>query len=156
MICRNCQHLVHTKNRCSKPTTCEGCSLPPHSPDTSTRNQCANCVNEHSSDTNCPRFNQMKEVLQIKTIYKCSIGEAYKKYNEKNTLTHSTKSYASKAKISPHLNHSTAPASKPSASSTAPPSHHFLILPKNSLTTTNTISRDQKQNHRPTKLNSKA
>ncbi|XP_017463355.1 PREDICTED: uncharacterized protein LOC108356763 [Rhagoletis zephyria] len=92
MRCRNCQRLGHTKNRCSNAATCEGCNLPPHQPTTCTRDQCANCCDTHpSSDKNCPRFKQMKDVLQIKTIHKCSLGEAFKKYNLNNPPTDTSK-----------------------------------------------------------------
>lgn len=53
-----------------------------------TRKQCANCGENHSSsDRDCPRYKQTKDILKIKTIEKCSMGEARRKYNEKQTHT---------------------------------------------------------------------
>ncbi|XP_036347429.1 protein air1-like [Rhagoletis pomonella] len=93
MRCKSCQLLGHTKTRCTSPATCEGCHLSPHSPADCTRKQCANCGSDHaSSDKDCPRFKQTQEILKIKTIAKCSMGEARRKYNETNTPNANSKS----------------------------------------------------------------
>ena len=50
MRCRNCQLLVHTKNRCADPASCDSCNLPPHG-ENCTRLPCANCTQEHPSSS---------------------------------------------------------------------------------------------------------
>lgn len=87
MRCINCQRLGHTKKRCRGETTCPECSLPPHE-SKCTRILCSNCSGRHSSaDKNCPRYKQMQEILKIRTVNYCSIGEARRMYRENNPIT---------------------------------------------------------------------
>ncbi|KAI8116078.1 hypothetical protein CVS40_11771 [Lucilia cuprina] len=96
MRCLNCQRLGHTQKRCRGDATCPECSLPPHDKEKCQRTFCTNCSGKHSSsDKNCPRYLQMKEILKIKTINYCSIGEARRKYRESNPIiTASDNTYA--------------------------------------------------------------
>lgn len=85
MRCKNCQKFGHTNKRCKSNATCYSCSLPPHDPDTCSRTMCANCAGAHTSDDkNCPKFQQLKEILKIKVTEYCSIGEARRLYNSRN------------------------------------------------------------------------
>ncbi|XP_036346981.1 uncharacterized protein LOC118756316, partial [Rhagoletis pomonella] len=81
MRCKRCQKLGHTIKRCERNPMCFICNLPPHDPEDCTRIQCANCEEEHpSSDKNCSKFKEAKEILKIQTLEKCSVGEARRKY----------------------------------------------------------------------------
>ncbi|KAL9900812.1 uncharacterized protein ACN427_007846 isoform 2-T4 [Glossina fuscipes fuscipes] len=82
--CKNCQRLGHTAKRCSSPPSCANCGLPPH-PENCTRSFCLNYNDQHSAlDKQCPRFIHMREILKIKTVNYCSMGEARCKYREIN------------------------------------------------------------------------
>ncbi|XP_053945746.1 uncharacterized protein LOC128855121 [Anastrepha ludens] len=119
MRCKNCQLLGHTKIRCTNTATCEGCNLPPHSPSDCTRKQCANCGSDHaSSDKDCPRFKQTQEILKIKTITKCSMGEALRKYNENNTQTVKSKSTYANVTITSQSTSTNKTPSSPTTTST--------------------------------------
>ncbi|KAL9903662.1 uncharacterized protein ACN2A1_004383 isoform 1-T1 [Glossina fuscipes fuscipes] len=84
MRCKNCQRLGHTAKRCTKAASCANCGHPPHT-ESCTRSFCINCNDQHSAlDKQCPRFIQMREILKIKTENYCSVGEARRKYRERN------------------------------------------------------------------------
>uniref|UniRef100_A0A034V434 Nucleic-acid-binding protein from mobile element jockey n=1 Tax=Bactrocera dorsalis TaxID=27457 RepID=A0A034V434_BACDO len=90
MRCKSCQLLGHTKNYCKRSPLCANCSLPPHSPSDCERTFCANCAQPHpSSSKECPKFLQSKEIIKIKTIDKCSMGEAIKKHKQQLNITNS-------------------------------------------------------------------
>lgn len=95
MRCRSCQKLGHTQKHCKGSPTCETCNFPsPHDNDC-IRVMCANCSGEHrSSDYKCPKYMQTKEILKIKTLEKCSMHEALKKYRENTSLPSLTASFA--------------------------------------------------------------
>ncbi|XP_036322389.1 uncharacterized protein LOC118736404 [Rhagoletis pomonella] len=130
MRCKNCQLLGHTKTRCTNPSTCDGCNLPPHSPTECTRKQCANCGEDHfSSDRDCPRYKQTKEILKIKTIEKCSMGEARRKYSER--LNHVQKPQETYSNIcQSETNKSNTPTITTSKRSASPTKTNTTKIPK--------------------------
>lgn len=104
MLCKNCQKLGHTTKRCNGNPTCPQCSLPPHEKENCTRTFCTNCSGEHSStDKECPRYIQTKEILKIKTKNYCSIGEARRMYQSSHPIpqNNKTNTYASITSESP-------------------------------------------------------
>ncbi|XP_039948362.1 probable serine/threonine-protein kinase fhkE [Bactrocera tryoni] len=85
-ICKNCQILGHTQKWCKNNPSCPVCNLSPHSDTICSRITCANCYGEHtSSDKTCPKYQQIKEILTIKTLENISIGEA-RKYKEQHPI----------------------------------------------------------------------
>lgn len=81
MRCKMCQLLGHTTKYCKKDPVCVNCSLPTHGSDVCVRTKCANCEEEHPSNSNkCTKFIQQKEILRIKTQQKCTLKQARAKY----------------------------------------------------------------------------
>lgn len=81
MRCKSCQKLGHTLKHCKNLPSCVNCNFPPHKEEKCSRLMCANCSGEHpASSISCPKFQQAKEILKIKTEEKCSMREAAKKY----------------------------------------------------------------------------
>jgi len=96
MRCKSCQIIGHTAKFCKNTPTCEICNFPPHTPKPCTRTQCANCSSDHaSSSPSCPRYQQQKELIKIKTTRKCSIREARLILKQQSTTTtHPSPNYA--------------------------------------------------------------
>lgn len=77
MRCKNCQLLGHSTKHCLRRSACSVCNLPPHAPQGCIRVQCANCKQGHpSSSAACNKYQEQKEVLQIKFRKRCSMREA--------------------------------------------------------------------------------
>ncbi|XP_017481602.1 PREDICTED: uncharacterized protein LOC108370729 [Rhagoletis zephyria] len=95
MSCKSCQKLGHTQKHCKGSPMCEICNFPaPHENDC-VRVMCANCSAEHrSSDNTCPKYKQTKEILKIKTLEKCSMRDALKRYRENISVPSFTASFA--------------------------------------------------------------
>ena len=87
MKCKNCLLLGHTQKRCKKNPSRGVCNLSSHQPIACTRKMCANCLADHTSfDNTCPKYKQAKEILKNKTVDRCSMTEARKKYEVLNPI----------------------------------------------------------------------
>lgn len=108
MRCKQCQLIGHTAKYCRNSPSCVSCNLPSdHTPPTECKRiMCANCSGDHPASSNtCPKYQQSKEILKIKTIYKCSMREAVTKYKiQFSHTTSNANSFASIAKISNNTN----------------------------------------------------
>lgn len=95
MRCRICQRLGHTIKHCRNVPICQNCSLPPHPNAECSRIKCANCEEEHASNSNkCPKFLQQKEILKIKTQRRCTIKQAREIYMSQLPKTSPPSSFA--------------------------------------------------------------
>ncbi|XP_060651103.1 uncharacterized protein LOC132787810 [Drosophila nasuta] len=98
MRCKSCQLLGHTAKHCKNEPRCGNCALPPHSPDNCSQTKCVNCSEEHpSSSRQCPKYQQQREILKIKTTKKCTMREAKLLFNGTTTKLSSSSSYAAVA-----------------------------------------------------------
>lgn len=147
MRCKNCQKLGHTSKRCRSNATCFACNLPPHNPDLCSRTMCANCSGSHTADDkNCPKYQQLKEILKIKVTEYCSISEARRLYNSRNP-THTSFSYSEITKAN-----KTDKCQTNSSSLNNNPSPHGKI----SRISTETLNKNSTTNDTTTKLTTKA
>ncbi|XP_036338624.1 uncharacterized protein LOC118748357 [Rhagoletis pomonella] len=90
-----CQLLGHTAKYCKNDPICVNCSFPPHSNSACIRTKCANCQDEHPSNSNkCTKFIQQKEILKIKIQQKCTLKQAKNKYIAQLPQTSSPSSFA--------------------------------------------------------------
>lgn len=107
---------------------CVFCNLPPHAPEPCTRTYCANCNGDHAASfQSCPKYQQQREILRIKTTKKCSMREA--KNTLKQQLPNNTNiSQTSFATIAANLPTSPLSASPSTASSTTPKTTKTLTL----------------------------
>lgn len=82
MRCKTCKRLGHTAKHCKNQAMCSNCNLSPHSGD------------HAASSPLCPKFQEQKEKLKIKTRKRCSMREARTLHKQQipfnNTLSYST------------------------------------------------------------------
>jgi len=101
MRCKSCQLLGHTTKKCVNTPVCSECALSPHSPSKCTKICCANCSGEHSaSSRQCPKYQEQREILKIKTVRKCTMREAKTIFKTTSQNSVNTASYSSVAKTS--------------------------------------------------------
>lgn len=89
-MCKNCFKIGHTKKRCRiLSPVCPNCSLSLHNETPCQRVHCTNCTGEHSSASNtCPKYEETKQLLKIKTEQKCTMKKAMQIYKDKQYNSH--------------------------------------------------------------------
>lgn len=100
MRCFKCQRYGHTESRCRQVLTCSKCGTQGHSfTDCDQQAKCLHCAGNHPAGAKvCPRWQEEKEILALKTNKGISFPEARRQYQEQRNMPSLKKSFANVVK----------------------------------------------------------